>query len=190
MITYTLVHKGAVLEKRRKSNRSLFTLPHRDIGILFASYPSALYFSFYILLSCVRARKRATRSRIHPHSLSIAEALSAVIGPWCHTMGQTMRGTIHPLLLETIRSSSARASTHLSTVDFSPLLESAHPANLINIIADYAAPRSQWELRAKRYRRYEDWHCMPRSLLVPAALNGLYVDRRAIMDLPFTKNFL
>lgn len=26
-------------------------------------------------------------------------ALSAVIGPWCHTMGQTMRGTIHPCFL-------------------------------------------------------------------------------------------
>lgn len=103
----------------------------------------------------MRARKRATQSRIHPHSLSIAEALSAVIGPWCHTIGQTIRGTIHPLLLETIRPSSPGAPTHLSTVDFSPLLESTHPTNLINIIADYAVPRSQWELRAKRYQRYE-----------------------------------
>jgi len=30
---------------------------------------------------------------------------------------------------------------------------------------------------------------MSRSLLVLTALNGLYVDKRAIMDLPFTKNF-
>lgn len=60
----------------------------------------------------MHARKRATRSRIHLHSLSIAEALSAVIGPWCHTIGQTIRGTIHPLLLETIRPSSPGASTH------------------------------------------------------------------------------
>lgn len=85
-------------------------------------------------------------------------------------MGQTMRGTIHPLLLETIRLSSPGTPTHLSTVDFSPLLESAHPANLINIIADYVAPRSQWELRAKRYRRYE-------ALCAPLSLSPGYPER-------------
>lgn len=93
----TLVRKERRLsEKRRKSSQFPFTHLHRDIGILFVGYTSALYSSFYVSLSLVRARKRATRSRIHPHSLSIAEALSAVIGPWCHTIGQTIRGTIHP----------------------------------------------------------------------------------------------
>lgn len=160
----TLVRREAAPEKRRKSSHSLFTLPHRDIGILFVGYTSALYSSFYILLSCARAKTRDAIAHTPPQ-FEHCRALSAVIGPWCHTMGQTMRGTIHPLLLETIRPSSPGAPTHPSTVDFSPLLESAHPANLINIIADYAAPRSQWELRAKRYRRYEALAlCAPLSL--------------------------
>lgn len=134
----------------------------------------------------MRARKRATRSCIHPHSLSIAEALSAVIGPWCHTMGQTMRGTIHPLLLETIRPSSPGAPTHPPSTS---LLESAHPANLINIIADYAAPRSQWELRAKRYRRYEaPALCAPLSLFLCPGYPERIIHRQTCHR-GFTKDF-
>lgn len=104
--------------------------------------------------------------------------------------GRQCAGQYTPLLLETIRPSTPGVPTHLSTVDFSPLLESAHPANLINIIADYAAPRSQWELRVKRYRRYEALALCASLSLSPfsAAPNGLYVDRRAIVGLPFTKS--
>lgn len=87
-----------------------------------------------------------------------------------------------------------RAPTHLSTVNFSPLLESAHPANLINIIADYAAPRSQWELRAKRYRRYEALAlCAPFSLSLfrlprtdytstDACHRGFTIDEKSLHD--------
>jgi len=103
-----------------------------------------------------------------------------------------MRGTIHPLLLETIRPSSHRAPTHLSTVDFSPLLESAHPANLINIIADYVAPRVTIRApRKERYRRYEDTGIVCPVLSLSALLWTDYTstDARAIVDLPFAENF-
>lgn len=175
----TLVRKETARKAEEIESFPIHPSPFATL-VFFSSATHLRYILLFISYSLVRTWKRATRSRIHPQQLSIAEALSAVIGPWCHTMGQTMRGTIHPLLLETIRSSSPGAPTHLSTVDFSPLLESAHPANLINIIADYAAPRSQWELRAKRYRRYEaPALCTPPSPSVLATPNGLYIDRRA-----------
>lgn len=167
-----------------------FVLLYRDIGILSfsASLPSlfslspsltlrrpharthipALYFLFIFAFLSARERERekrrehVTRSRRHIPSLSIAEALSAVIGPWCHTMGQTMLGTIHPLLASRLYpaltgGTPAHPATHRRRLlSLSLLSWNQHiPANLINIIADYAAPRSQWELRAKRYRRYE-----------------------------------
>lgn len=77
--------------KRRKSNRSSYGFLHRDISILSFSLSSqaarthtpALYVLFTLVSSREREteRKHATRSCIHTPSLSIAEALSAVIGP-------------------------------------------------------------------------------------------------------------
>lgn len=54
----TLVRKEMPPEKQRKSSRSLFTPPRRDIGILFVGYTHLRYSSFYILLSCARAKTR------------------------------------------------------------------------------------------------------------------------------------
>lgn len=71
------------------------------------------------------------------------------------------------------------------------------PANLINIIADYAAPWSQWELRAKRYQRYEAPALC--ALLFPISLSlslspsfpaERIICRRAVAHLPFTKKLL
>lgn len=77
--------------------------------------------------------------------------------------GRQCSGQYTPcLLLDSIRPSQGAPPPIRppTAVDFSLSLSllswNQHiPANLINIIADYAAPRSQWELRAKRYRRYE-----------------------------------
>lgn len=75
--------------------------------------------------------------------------------------GRQCSGQYTPcLLLDSIRPSQGAPPPIRppTAVDFSLSLLSWNqhiPANLINIIADYAAPRSQWELRAKRYRRYE-----------------------------------
>lgn len=152
----TLVRKEAAPEKRRKSSRSLFTLPRsRETSVFFSSttHICVIFFFLYILLSCMRARKRDRAYT--PAVWALPRPYRQLSGRDVTQWGRQCAGQYTPLLLETIRPSTPGVPTHLSTVDFSPLLESAHPANLINIIADYAAPRSQWELRVKRYRRYE-----------------------------------
>lgn len=106
----------------------------KTLNLSFRFHTRRIHHFFYI----------GTRSRESIHiqdrtrsKQSSGVVLSAVIGSWCHTIGQTMRGTIHPCFLT--------------------LTSCRHPHNLINIIAEYATPRSQWDPHWKIPKIWR-WH--------------------------------
>lgn len=186
------------IQKLPADEIELFALLYvaRHIGILSAAYTHSLCIIFFVLYSPLLFARAKTRGIHHLPRLSIAEALSAVIGPWCRTMGQTMHGTIHPLLLDYPALSHPGHPPPPPTHRRRLLSWNQHiPANLINIIADYAAPWSQWELRAKRYQRYEAPALCALLFPISPSLSPSFpaeriICRRAVAHLPFTKKLL
>lgn len=86
----TFVYTEATPEMWRKSSRSLFALPLSRYRYSFRELHICMHYIFlFIFSSLVRARargrerkrERGGHDRAHTPSLSIAEALSAVIGP-------------------------------------------------------------------------------------------------------------
>lgn len=142
---------------------------YRDIGILSASYTSVCIISFFLYSPCARVQERErkrekkkkkrerterARSRIHPqveHCRGLIGSYRAVMS---HNGADNARDNTPPASRLSGPHPGHPPTYH--TASTSLLSWNQHiPANLINIIADYAAPRSQWEFRAKRYRRYE-----------------------------------
>lgn len=129
---------------------TIYSLYLHYISFVFASsFPLSLSLS----LLCPWPNTQTT-APTRTHKLSIAAVLSAVIGPWCHTMGQTMLGTIHPLLLNHSTLAShllAHPSSPVPTPfrgSTTPILSrnQPNPSNLINVIADCVTSRSQWDV--------------------------------------------
>lgn len=186
-------------EAARGRNRISFapSIVARHIGILSVSNTHSSHYIFRFIFSSPICARESARPYTDLPRLSIAEALSAVIGPWCRTMGQTMHGTIHPPLLDYPALSHPGHPPPTFLPSSTSLLESAHPRQLNKHNSWLCRPVVTMRAPRKEIPKIRGTGIVcpalspsPSSSFAPSFPAERIICRRAVAHLPFTKELL